>query len=113
VDIAGAHTNFLYLNSVGTNDAGEYRAVFNFGCGCTDRIGEAGITIIGVDGHEGLTLIGPPGGKYQVDFKDVLGGSNDWQTLTNVVLTTGSLSRLDPGFPNSSRRFYRVVYPFQ
>src|SRR5438552_12926116 len=41
VDIAGANTNFLYLNSVGTNDAGEYRAVFNFGCGCRDNIGEA------------------------------------------------------------------------
>jgi hypothetical protein len=113
VDIVGANTNFLYLKSVGTNDAGEYRAVFDFGCGCLDNIGEVGITIFGVDGHEGPTLIGPPGGKYQVYFKDVLGSSNDWQILTNVVLTTGSLSRIDPEFPNSSQRFYRVVYPFQ
>jgi hypothetical protein len=113
VDIAGAKTNYLHLKSVGTNDAGEYRTVFNFGCGCADNIGEAGITIIRVDVQEGLTLIGPPGGEYQVDFKDTLGGSNDWQTLTNVVLTTGSLSRLDLEFPNSSQRFYRVVHHFQ
>jgi hypothetical protein len=110
VDIAGANTNFLHLASVGPDDAGEYRTVFNFGCGCADQIGEAGITVIGMDASRGLTLNGPNGGKYRVDYLDQLGGTNAWQTLTNIVLSTGSASGIDTGFPNSTQRYYRVVY---
>ena len=110
VDIAGANTNFLHLASVGSDDAGEYRAVFNFGCGCDDQTGQAGITVIGMDANQGLTLSGPNGGKYRVDYLDQLDGTDAWQTLTNVVLSTSSASGIDTGFPNSTQRFYRVVY---
>jgi hypothetical protein len=114
VDIAGANTDVLHLASVGPSDVGEYRAVFNFGgCGCEDQIAQSGVTVIGMDSREGLTLSGPVGGKYRVDFSDVLGRTNRWQTLTNVVLSANSLSKIDPDFPRLSQRFYRVVYSWQ
>ena len=110
VDIAGANTNSLHLTSIGPEDAAQYRVVFNFGCGCDDQISEADVTVIGMDSPEGLTLNGPAGGQYRVEYKDELAGTNTWQTLTNIFLSTGSISRIDPRFPNSSQRFYRVAY---
>src|SRR5438309_6250650 len=109
LDIAGANTNFLHLTSIGPKDAGEYRAIFNFGCACEDQIAEAGVTVIGMDGSKGLTINGPAGGEYRVDYTELL-GARAWLTLTNIVPSTGAISGIDPLFPSSSQRFYRVVY---
>jgi hypothetical protein len=110
VDLADANTNLLHLPTVGPNEAGKYRAIFNFGCGCVDEIAEAALTVIAVDKETGLRLNGPVGGGYRVDFTDALSETNNWQTLTNVVLSIGSVSGIDPEFANSSRRFYRILY---
>jgi formylglycine-generating enzyme required for sulfatase activity len=56
-----------------------------------------------------LTLYGYPGSTVQVQYVDVLGSTNQWTPLTNVILGVGSFTFSDPSLPPSGQRFYRAL----
>src|ERR1017187_8670969 len=56
-----------------------------------------------------LTLYGYPGSTLQVQYLDVLGSTNRWTALTNVMLTASSFTFSDLSLPPSGQRFYRAL----
>lgn len=56
-----------------------------------------------------LSLAGPMNRSYRIEYSDNLGYVNSWITLTNLVSTNTSAQCFDPGWTNSSKRFYRAV----
>ena len=57
-----------------------------------------------------LTVDTPTTGQLQVQFSGTVGSPN-WDTLTNISLTTNRLTIVDAGGSNALIRFYRGVIP--
>jgi hypothetical protein len=55
-----------------------------------------------------LTLSGPTGRQYVVDYVNALSASNAWQTLSNFTLSSSPFTLFDPGSSNAVMRFYRA-----
>lgn len=55
-----------------------------------------------------LTLSGPTGRQYVVDYANALSASNAWQTLSNFTLSSSPFTLFDPGSSNAVMRFYRA-----
>ncbi|WCJ58297.1 hypothetical protein NXS98_11235 [Fontisphaera persica] len=56
-----------------------------------------------------LAINGRVGQTYRVDYVTNLQANHQWQTLTNITLTTTPFLLLDPSGLGQSKRFYRVV----
>jgi formylglycine-generating enzyme required for sulfatase activity len=56
-----------------------------------------------------VTITGLPGDTNEVQFTTSLNNGGVWITLTNVVLTTGSLEWYDRISPPGTRGFYRTI----
>jgi formylglycine-generating enzyme required for sulfatase activity len=56
----------------------------------------------------GLTITGTVGSGYTVQYVTNLAQTNDWQTLTNLVLASSPCLWVDTSTPESTR-FYRVI----
>jgi hypothetical protein len=57
-----------------------------------------------------ITLYGPAGVTYQIQTLDAL-GLTDWQTVSNVNVTTIPYRWTDPDAVNNPQRYYRVLLP--
>lgn len=57
----------------------------------------------------GVALDGPANTRVALQFLDVLGGTNQWQTLTNLNHAGGRQFYLDLNSPGAARRFFRAV----
>jgi hypothetical protein len=56
-----------------------------------------------------LTIAGPVGSNYQIDYANALGDTNIWLPLTNIALPMSPYSYIDTQTPLSIRHFYRVT----
>jgi hypothetical protein len=56
-----------------------------------------------------LVINGQVGQTYRVDYVTHLQANQQWQTLTNITLTTTPFLLLDPSGLGQPKRFYRVV----
>jgi len=59
--------------------------------------------------YSGLTITGTLGSSYTVQYVTNANKTNNWQTLTNVVLTTSPALWVDASTAATADRFYRVI----
>ncbi len=59
--------------------------------------------------YAGVTLTGPVGAQYRIEYAPSVGNTNNWQTLTNLTLPASPYVLIDYDSPNASQRFYRAV----
>ena len=64
--------------------------------------------MVTVDVVPRLTIVGAVGFTNEIQYADALGGTNLWQTLTNVVMTSSPYIFADVTVPPGAKRFYRV-----
>ena len=57
--------------------------------------------------YPGLTLTGGVGSNYTIQYVNALANSNDWQTLTNIVLPSSPFLFVDTSAPDVLQRYYR------
>jgi hypothetical protein len=57
----------------------------------------------------GITISGPVGQAYQIEFTENLTETNAFVPLTNVVATSNPFLWLDVSYTNAKPRFYRAM----
>jgi hypothetical protein len=57
----------------------------------------------------GLTVEGPVGGHYSIEYVEAVPPSAAWKPLTNFVATTSHYTVIDTGYTNLLQRFYRAA----
>ena len=60
--------------------------------------------------YAGITLYGPVGAAFNIQYSTNLADTNAWTSLTNVVLPASPFLFIDPDSAASSHRFYRSEY---
>ena len=114
----------LTINSVGTNDLGDYSLIISGAFGTITssivtlkissqppdiRLESIGFT--SASGPFGFAVKGPPGQAVVVEASALL-PDNGWQTLSIINLDSeGSLLFLDPAWAEQPARFYRTRVP--
>lgn len=69
----------------------------------------ANLSVLDLKLFAGLVLAGPVGTNYKIEFTPALGGTNTWQTLTNITLATSPSVFFDQDSPNQPKRLYRAL----
>jgi hypothetical protein len=67
------------------------------------------VSLLSIRTYAGLTITGPVGGQYRVEFAPRIGTPTDWQLLTHVTLTTSPYVFIDYDSPGAESRYYRAV----
>lgn len=107
-DIPGATGASLTIPSVGSQDTGSY-AVFVVTAGGAAMSAGAALSLMDFAVNPVVTLTGPVGAKYQVEFSDNLENPGTWSLLTNVTASTTWMDVVDHTASASDHRFYRVL----
>jgi N-acetylneuraminic acid mutarotase len=105
--IAGANGARLSLTSVQTAQVGSYTCTVSTPFGSITSM-PATLGLIGLDFIARVTLTGPIGTKYEVQYRLAL-PEGEWLRLTNVTLTAISQEFIDWGSPGHPYRFYRAI----
>lgn len=56
-----------------------------------------------------ITITGTVGTPYRVEYADALGNTNNWLTLTTIVLPSSPYLFIDTASSGASKRYYRAV----
>lgn len=59
--------------------------------------------------YAGLSVTGPIGRSYRIEYRNSLNDTNPWATAAEIRLTTSPLLWFDANSPNAAKRFYRAV----
>lgn len=101
-------TNAIYtIPSASTNQAGIYSLSVSNLAGSINSAS----AVLGLDEVETcatITLYGPVGTPYRIDWSDTLHPST-WTILTNIVLPESPFVIVDRGSTRMNKRFYRIV----
>lgn len=97
----------LIIANASFNQAGTYCVVITNGFGALTNC--ATLSVLDLKMFAGLVLAGPVGTNYKIEYIPTVGGTDTWQTLTNVILTTSPFVFFDMESPNESKRFYRAT----
>ena len=62
-----------------------------------------------IDMYAGITILGSPGDRFQVEYRESVGSEDTWATLATVELTGTIYRYFDEQSPFVPKRFYRVV----
>ncbi|MCD6050127.1 MAG: putative glycoside hydrolase family protein, partial [Verrucomicrobia bacterium] len=109
-DIPGATNPSYTMNVNDTAQLGSYAVVVsNAGGSVTSE--PAALVLITPQIYGGLTLEGPVGAIFRIDYTTSLGEPVAWMTLTNITLMTPVQEFVDLSSKQQPRRFYRVVAP--
>jgi len=106
-NIVGATNSSLTLPNLSAAEAGAYSVVVT-SSGLSATSDPATLGVVDLKMYAGITIAGPVGSSYRVDYNDNLNGTN-WMTLTNVTLAAPAVFVLDPDSPQHVNRFYRTV----
>ena len=108
VALSGSTNSTLILSNVGAMSVGSYTVtVSNQVSSVTSA--PAVLALLGLDMLPGLTLTGPVGTQFQIDFADGLLGSTNWITLTNFTLLQPVYRLVDWDALGKPKRFYRAA----
>jgi hypothetical protein len=105
--IPGANGPFLNLPSLLSSHAGTYSVIAGNASGSATNTHT--LSLIGLSMYAGLVIHGPVGASYRIEYTPALGGTNTWQTLTNVSLTTSPSVFFDMDSPNRPSSYYRAL----
>lgn len=110
-NIPGATNPALSLSNLGATNAGAYRVVISSSAGGSTTSQNANLLFFGdLKLYGGVTLGGPVGQQFQVEFADVVSvGATNWLSLTNVTLPFSPFLVIDPDSPGRTKRFYRAL----
>jgi len=64
--------------------------------------------VITAQNYVGLTITGKPGSTNMIQYVEITGNTNNWITLTNIVLPTSPYLFVDTISPPSARRRFRA-----
>ena len=113
--LPGATSAVLTLPNVGFGQVGSYSVIVSNGVGSVSSSATLAVNQPGPvhladgarlpDGRFQFTLVGTPGTRVAVEFSADL---SQWQELTTVVLSSGTLTLADPETGTQRRRFYRT-----
>ena len=106
-NIAGATGATLTLTNLNASQAGVYSVIVSNAAGMVTS-SSATLSLLSLQMYAGLTIVGPVGGNYQIDYRNDLNNTN-WFNLTNIVLPSSPYLFIDAASPQSPRRFYRAV----
>lgn len=114
-NISGATKSFLTITNVTLAHVGGYRVrVFSTASSCEESVISESETatlsfLLNPKNYVVLTIVGPIGGEYRIDYLNDLQNTNNWITLTNITLTSSPYLLIDTNSPDKLRRFYRAV----
>jgi hypothetical protein len=106
-NIAGATGSSLTIKNVGPQNVGAY-SVFVVGAGGAALSTDAALTLLDIAVSPVVTLSGPVGVRYEIDFTENVQPPN-WQVLTTVTANVSPMNVVDHASSGTSRRFYRVL----
>ena len=69
----------------------------------------AAVTVFDLAMYAGLTIAGPAGANYRIEYRPAVSDEANWMTLTNVTLGAGPLLFFDSGSGKLNQRFYRAI----
>ena len=107
-DIPGATSAALTLTNAGFGLAGSYSAVVSNAYGSAVS-SNAVLSFLNLKMYAGLTVAGPIGASYRLEYLPELGSTNAWQLLGNLTLPSSPYLFIDQDSPNYPHRFYRAV----
>ncbi len=105
--ISGVSGESLNLTGVQCGQEGTYSVIVSNAFGTITNA--AILSVMNLKMYAGIILCGPVGANYQIDYLNALGGTNTWQTLSNVTLTASPSVFFDMDSPNQPKRFYRAL----
>jgi probable HAF family extracellular repeat protein len=109
--ISGATNAMLTLSGMSMGNAGQYTVTARNSVG-TVANASAAVSMFAMlltNGTPHLTIAAPGGSHFRIDYSDMLGGTANWQTLTNFTMM-GSMSQMSvTAQPGSHGQFYRAV----
>lgn len=106
-NIDGATGSSLVLTNASLTDGGEYSVIASDAEGSVTST-VAVVTLINLQVYAGITISGPVGTNYEVDYRTDLGNTN-WTELTNFALPSDPYLFIDTTSQGINRRFYRVL----
>lgn len=111
--IPGETNRSLSVASAQAFHAGNYRLVASNDGGSATS-GSAFITYsdsaaLSLGVHPSLSIYGPVGHAYRVEYSTEMSGGNQWTTATNLTLSVSPTVWIDPTAAVGEKRFYRVV----
>lgn len=108
VPVDGQTNATFLINSLDAAGVGSYTVtVYNQVSTVTSE--PALVALFGLDMVPGLTLVGPVGAAFRIDFSEALEGGTNWHSLTNVLLPAPVYRVTDWEAVGKPSRFYRAV----
>jgi hypothetical protein len=98
----------LTLSNLSLSEAGNYSVIVSNPAG-TNTSPAIALTVETLNLYPVLTIAGPVGSNYQIDYANALGDTNIWLPLTNIALPMSPYSYIDTQTPLAIRRCYRVT----
>lgn len=111
--LTGATNSVLVLEAVLLNQTGPYTVVITNIAGVLTSA-PAMLSVIPVVDRgivPALTVTGPAGSTFHLDYTEDLGPSASWLPLAKMTISEGPLTYIDPTFPIRARRFYHAWQP--
>lgn len=88
--------------------AGSYTVVVSNEFGSIESAA-AIVSLLDLKLYPGLTLAGPVGTNYRIEWAPLVGNTNEFQVLTNLTLPSTPFLFFDPEPAENERRFYRAI----
>jgi uncharacterized repeat protein (TIGR01451 family) len=107
-NLPGATGSSLVLTNVTLAEAGIYSVTVTNAEG-TVTSATAILTLVNLRLYPGLTIAGPTGVTYRVDYFADVGDTNTYANLTNFVLPTSPYLFIDTQHPAVDKGFYRAA----
>ena len=109
VNITGATNSTFALPAAQSGDAGSYSVVVNDPYGQSATSAVVTLSLVTLQMYAGLTLEGPVGTVYRMDYATNLSAPVTWTTLNAVTLTASPQDFVDFTSKGQPKRFYRAV----
>jgi hypothetical protein len=106
--IAGATNATFSHPNLDASQAGAYTVTVSNAAGVTTSPA-ATIATVDLDTYAIVTLAGPLGAQFRVDWSSTPADTNSWQVWTNVTLSATPTELIDRDSRRTQKRFYRVV----
>jgi len=107
-NIPGATGATFTIPHAGFTDAGMY-SVIVVSAGGAALSSEAALSVFDLSVNPVVTLAGPIGAHYRIEYRLGMEPGGAWQPLTNVTATTNPYLFVDQTTPPPPNRFYRAV----
>ena len=108
VTITGATNANYTISNLQSANAGAYTVVVSNQYDFVISAG-ASVALFDIEMYAGLTIAGPTGANYRIEYRPAVGDDSDWLTLTNVTLGAGSMLFFDTASNRQNQRFYRAI----